>query len=191
MELWKSKVEVKDFSDFGELDSFIRESGWETTDESLEIDISRLIVQHLIALGENLEVYFPAEDNERIDSDAWVLNPFVRDDGVQVDAALLELREDFVQKSNFKSLESYQDFWVQLVSIPEYQGLAEAAISVLIRMPTTYLCEQGFSTLTVIKSKQRNSILALDPLMRGALELRIKPRFELIANDREQFHPSH
>ena len=44
-----------------ERNSFTRKNGLETIDESLEI--SWLIVQHLISLGENLEVQFPREDN--------------------------------------------------------------------------------------------------------------------------------
>ena len=46
-----------------ERNSFTRKNGWETIDESQEIYISRLIVQDLIALGENLEVQFSREDN--------------------------------------------------------------------------------------------------------------------------------
>jgi len=53
---------------------------------------------------------------------------------------------------------NYADLWVSLLSIPEYRNLSEKAISDLVRIPTTYFCEQGFSTLVEMKSKKRNSI---------------------------------
>ena len=42
------------------------------------------------------------------------------------------------------------------------KNFAEKAAAVLVQMPRTYLCEQGFSSLVEIKSKKkkkRNSIL--------------------------------
>ena len=83
---------------------------------------------------------------------------------------LIELRSDFVQKAEVKSFKNYNEFWVSLFEVPEYQNLAQKAISVLIRMPTTYLCEQGFSALVEIKSNKRNAIKDVDTLMRGALD---------------------
>ena len=75
---------------------------------------------------------------------------------------------------------SYSDFWVHLLDIPEYRSIAEKAICILTPMPTTYLCESGFSCLCKIKSRKRNSITRIDPLMRGAIEQEINPRFELL-----------
>ena len=83
---------------------------------------------------------------------------------------LIELRSDLVQKAEVKSFKNYNEFWVSLFEVPEYQNLAQKAISVLIRMPTTYLCEQGFSALVEIKSNKRNAIKDVDTLMRGALD---------------------
>ena len=53
-------------------------------------------------------------------------------------------------------------------------------------MPTTYLCESGFSCLCEIKSRKRNSITHIDPLMRGAIETKIIPRFEMLVDDMQQ-----
>ena len=70
----------------------------------------------------------------------------------------------------------YSEFWVYLLEFLEYKNLAKRAIDVLVQMPTTYLCEKGFSSLVEIKSK-RNSILDIDSLMRGGIEKEITPRF--------------
>jgi len=43
------------------------------------------------------------------------------------------------------------DFYVSLLRIPEYQNLTQEAIYVFDRMPTSYLCEQGFSAVVEIK----------------------------------------
>ena len=40
----------------------------------------------------------------------------------------------------------------------------------MIQMPTTYLCESGFSCLCEITSCKRNSFTPIDPLMRGQLK---------------------
>ena len=44
-------------------------------------------------------------------------------------------------------------------------------------MPSTYRCEQGFSSLVEIKLKNRNSIQDVDTLMKGALETKLTPLF--------------
>jgi len=49
-----------------------------------------------------------------------------------------------------------------LLSIPDNRNLSQKAISVLVRMPTTYFCEQGFSALVKVKSKKRNSTKDVD-----------------------------
>ena len=62
-------------------------------------------------------------------------------------------------------------------------------MKVLLPFVTTYLCEQGFSALTVIKTKARNR-LEPDHDMRIALS-KIEPRIEDIINKKMQFHHSH
>ena len=64
------------------------------------------------------------------------------------------------------------------------------AMTYLVRMPTTYLAEKGFSNLVDIKTKKRNQLQDVDSLMRGALESEIKPRFEKIVGTMQQ-QPSH
>ena len=49
-------------------------------------------------------------------------------------------------------------------------------------MPTTYLCENGFSFWYEIKSRKKNSITHIDPLRthEGAIKKDIIPRFEML-----------
>lgn len=62
-------------------------------------------------------------------------------------------------------------------------------MEVLIPFSTTYLCEQGFSALTIIKTKHRNR-LQPEHDMRLALS-KIEPCIESIIAKKRQFHGSH
>ncbi|KAG7163946.1 SCAN domain-containing protein 3-like 13, partial [Homarus americanus] len=74
------------------------------------------------------------------------------------------------------------EFWVTLLDIPGYKELAEHATAMFMQIPTSYLCEQGFSALVLIKSKKMNVILNVDPPYAGTLESRLMPRFQLIVD---------
>ena len=77
-------------------------------------------------------------------------------------------------------------FWVYLLKFHEYEKLAQKAIAILIQMPTIYLCEEIFSTLSEIKSKKRNSIHDIGSLMPGAIEKEITPRYLQITETMQQ-----
>ena len=66
--------------------------------------------------------------------------------------------------------------------MPKCRSIVKKAISVLIQMPITYLCESGFSCLCEIKSCKRNSIIHSDPLMRRAIKKDITPRFGMLVD---------
>ena len=72
----------------------------------------------------------------------------------------------------------------------EYQAVATAALEKLVLMPTTYLCEKGFSCLVELKTKKRKRLQCLDVVMRGALEVHMSPRFKKLCNEM-QIHCSH
>ena len=72
---------------------------------------------------------------------------------------------------------TYSEFWVKLLSVPEYEIFAEKAITVLVRMPSTYLRESGFSSLSLVKKKKRNCLTNIDPVMRMVLESEITPNY--------------
>ena len=67
---------------------------------------------------------------------------------------IIELRSDVIQKADFRTFINYPNFWVSRFTIPDYRNLSQKAISVLVRMPTTYICEQEFSALVKIQSKR-------------------------------------
>ena len=156
------------------LDNFIDECE-EGFAESVMTDLVPLILAHLKLLQENFENYFPKEQSFYVEANTWVLQPFI--DSPTEDEDLLDLRTDLSQKVLFEGT-PYADFWVQLWHVPQYKKLAEKAISLLIQSSSTYLCESGFSTLSQIKTKQRNSIEKIDHLMRGALETEFVPRYD-------------
>ena len=64
---------------------------------------------------------------------------------------------------------NYYDFWVMLCNIPEYKQLAEQVLTVLVKIPCTYLCECGFSILAQVKNPSRNSIQEIDSLLKLAV----------------------
>jgi len=69
---------------------------------------------------------------------------------------------------------------VSLLSIPKYRHFSQKAISVLVCMPTTYFCEQGFSALVKNElKKKQNQISSF--FMRGALEKGFQPHFPQMA----------
>ena len=103
---------------------------------------------------------------------------------------LIELRSDLFKKAAFKTFTNYTEFRVSLLSNLEYQTLAQKAIFILVRMPSTYHFEQGFSSLVKIESKKRNSIKDVDTLMKEALEARLMSRFSQLA-DKIQQQQSH
>ena len=80
-----------------------------------------------------------------------------------------------MQKTKFKSFKNYNEFWVPLHEVPEYENLVQKAISVLIRMPTTYLREQRFSALAWI--------MDVDMLARRVLETRLLARLSKLADE--------
>ena len=188
LKLWQSNVKKCNFSDFESLNNFIKISNWENNNPNIEAKVISLVHEHLNLLQQNFEAYFPDNDYLKLNSLLWIVQPFTNEefDRGHLNNELIELRLDLVQKAEFKSFKNYNEFWVSLFEVLEYQNFAQKAISVLIRMPTTYLCEQGFSALVEIKSNKRNAIKDVDTLMRGALETRLLPCFSQLADKIQQ-----
>ena len=57
---------------------------------------------------------------------------------------------------------SLAHFWLSVET--EFPHLAKKAVNVLIPFTSTYLCEYGFSALTLIKSKYRSRLQPEDDL---------------------------
>ncbi len=55
---------------------------------------------------------------------------------------------------------SLDKFWI--LEKREYPVISVRALDVLLQFSTSYLCEQAFSCLTIIKSKSRNRLLSVE-----------------------------
>ena len=75
---------------------------------------------------------------------------------------------------------NYYDFWVMLCNIPEYKQLAEQVLTVLVKIPCTYLCECGFSILAQV---HQETIQDIDSLLRLAIEQEFIPDCHKLAEE--------
>ena len=71
----------------------------------------------------------------------------------------------------------------------KYPLLTREALKLLLPFGSSYFCEQGFSTLTEIKSKKRERLQIVDEEMRVGLST-TEPRLSLICS-RKEVHVSH
>ena len=153
-------------------------------------DIRNIVEDHPRNLQEEINRYIP--ENVDLKKHSWIKNVFtvnvaeVWEDILGFQEELIDLQENQVQRQRFENLQCSK-FWTQLKDKPILTREAEKA---LLPFPTTYLCEQGFSSLVTIKTKARNR---LDPQhdLRCALTMNIKPRFESLVHKMKQFQGSH
>ena len=177
LELWEAKVSVGKFDFFENLSSALGD----TTDQS----ICALVKAHLSALRNELQDYFP----DLSDSDMKMIrNPFIFDvtsipDILQEE--FVELINDSNARDKFETL-SLTKFWCEMSVM--YPNVAEIAIKPLLMFPSTYLCEQGFSSLLLIKNKFRARMSVEDDL-RLALTKTV-PRIDNLVR-KMQAQPSH
>ena len=100
---------------------------------------------------------------------------------VELANELVELSEDSALKLKYQEVD-LTSFWIH--SSKEYPLLSERATKFLLPFTSTYLCESGFSTATVTKTKTRNSLKmdTLNATFRVNLSP-IKPRLDLIMSN--------
>lgn len=148
--------------------------------------ISPLIQSHLEHLQGYFKNYFPDLENTHVN---WVRNPFAPSVGCSLDLKsqeeLIDMTNSGDLKLNFEAL-PLSDYWLHVRK--DYPTLADRALKCLLPFATTYLCESGFSTLKVLKTKHR-ARLHMDNDMRMALT-EIKPRVDKLCRS-HQAHPSH
>lgn len=145
-----------------------------------------IIEEHLGRLREKMSKYFDPTKDIRKNCN-WVINPFVQSDqnilSLTNEEKLIELSADVGLHEIFRSNKNIGQFWIKVQN--EYPSLAEEALKLLIPFSTTYLCENGFSTLTTIKNKTRNR-LEISSAMRISLTKTIKPRIDEIISHQQQ-----
>lgn len=107
--------------------------------------LNKIIRQNLQSLNISFEKYFPSEKTT-CERNVWIATPFITY-GSPYDS-LLENSADIMLKPSVSTM-SIDKFWIKLNN--EYLSLHEKAMKVLVPFATTYLCESGFSFMTVIR----------------------------------------
>lgn len=109
---------------------------------------------HLRELKTQSTEYFPEDKNDF--SKRWVLNPFSENVvaatklPVEIHDQLIEMSADKTLQLQFTS-EDLNTFW--LARRNEYGNLVTEALKILIPFATSYLCEKGFSSMVMLKTK--------------------------------------
>ncbi|XP_014664178.1 PREDICTED: protein FAM200A-like [Priapulus caudatus] len=177
--LWKRKLERGRVAAFPSLNAYLEE--WEENG----IDaIKPILVNHLDKLTTEFDRYIPDHD---LTHAGWIRDPFqanvddLSEEIPGLQEQWIELRNEDFSRRQFAEM-SLGQFWTAVKKDKPIIG--EEVMKVLVPFGTTYLCEQGFSALTNIKTKQRN---ALEPChdLRVALTS-IAPRLDSIIANKAQ-----
>lgn len=156
--LWKTQVDQK------KLTMFPR-----TAERNVDASLVSLISESIMLLKDKMIKYFPSINVEDYD---WVRNPF----SVSVNEVigltfveednLISLKNDRTLKLKFKEM-TVNKFWIYAQA--EFPEISIKAITILLPFSTSYLCEQGFSAVTTIKSKKRERLQSVEEELRVAL----------------------
>ena len=133
VDLKKKFFFLKNRAKFGEFDMF------PTMRTNCTKEMIPIVVEHLTALEENIDHYFPSLNTEKYD---WVHNPFV-DVPSNIGSKLCE-EEALATTSSDRSLKikhsavDIDTFWISIQK--EFPVLAKKALLVLLQFSTSYLC---------------------------------------------------
>ena len=143
------------------------------------------IENHLTSLKSQFDSIFPAENV----APSWVQNSFlVNDNEVEekLQEEILDLKASGAAEMMFTA-SSLTEFWLSQTEV--FRNLSRIALNLLLLFSTTYLCEQGFSTLMHMKTKERSRLKSVDNQTRVCLS-GIVLRFELLVEN-HQMQESH
>ena len=121
------------------------------SDETLKTNVA----QHLENLESEFKSYFPEAVGDGL---SLARNPFrlspekVKD---ELQDQLIDLKNDSSRRDLFESL-PVTKFWLSLAS--SHPQISKIALKKLLPFNSTWLCESTFSTLVLMKSKQRNRL---------------------------------
>ena len=115
------------------------------------------VKEHIKILEEEISRYFPNLPDTPF---ALARSPFairVEDVPENAQEEFIELITSDAAKTDLSSM-SVTKFWIKRWQ--SYPVLSEITLRLILPFPTTYLCETGFSSLLVIKSKYRSRLVA-------------------------------
>lgn len=172
LQLWVNKLGENNYSAFETLKALIDSNDCDI----MNANIKEHITNHLEMLADEFNHYFPEYNpNQSSINQKLIRNPF----DINVEIVPEEIQEELIELQNDRNLkdafvsESLENFWCKKAI--SYNGVREIALHYLMLFSTTYLCEQGFSALLIIKNKSRNRLKVTDDI-RLALSNNISPR---------------
>ena len=187
LQLWKNKVERGRTAAFPSMNEYLEE--WNQTDSSSFDVIKPILVEHLENLITAFDCYLP---DLNLKAQLGVRNPFLAkvdnlsDDVAGLQEELIDLHCDQFHRQ-LLSTASLGEFWTSVKK--EKPIIGYEAMTFLPPFLITYLCEQGFSAQTIVKTKAHNRVSPGNDL-RVALS-KIEPSTKEIMKGKYQFHQSH
>jgi hypothetical protein len=169
LNLWKNHVAKRNLEMFA-----VRL--WLESEEGYQ-EASSLTENHLEELQSKTEQYFPSLSTQVYDR---VRGPFSESSGqpenltLKEDEELCELQSDRTLKMRSAYLPLVR-FWISVKE--EYPVIHRKAMNIFLTFSTSYMCEQAFSCLTSMKSKDRNCLVSVEDEIRLCLS-QIRPRIE-------------
>ena len=172
MKFWRDEIKRGEAGVFSTLNDFLTESNSKMDDTDFKKDIE----VHLNSLIDNFDKYYP--ENEEIVKDDWIRDPFfARDLPAHFDhkenEELIDLVTDVSLQANFMK-EELADFWLRRRAT--HSLLSDLALKFIMPFVTSYLCEQGFSSMLYVKNKYTSQSKDLDKRLRLKLT-NIEPDF--------------
>lgn len=156
LQYWRQKIEQNKIVSFLRLALFL-----EDCENITFADIKDTIVRHL---RKRFSDYFPDLDTRTV---SWIVDPFkceiamIPEEPSGLAESILELRSNTEARIQFESKPNLSSFWMSKAA-KAFKIAHEEAVKKLLPFGTAYLCEQGFSTLMNIKTKNRNRLNAED-----------------------------
>ena len=144
-------------------------------------DFSREITHHLSLLTAELQHYFPDTTSCPYITDPFSVDPAGLPVGTGEQEELIDMQKDQTEKKHRKEYSAI-NFWLSMAS--SYPTLAFQAVPQLLIFPSTWECEQGFSILMNIKSKNRNRLSAPGHDFRCAIS-KVMPRIDQLVKDKQ------
>lgn len=144
--LYKYKLGRKNFADFPSL----------ATEEEITDDELMVYCNHVESLVTDIKTRF--NDLFELEIPGWVFDPFMDIEHVEEEYQneLIALQNDDELKVKFKK--SYADFWLQQKLHEQYPLLWNKVQALFIAFPTSYLVERGFSVVSLLLTKQRQTL---------------------------------